>query len=141
MSFWNKLFTSTSEATVALPPTPPATASTDLSCTLKLWKNGRIIPNPTEADIRAEVLALDDSVFGPRLRLSMNGNGSQIELSGTPQDGFALDYRERSTDETGYFYASRRCDYPADVAIRILIAYRNSVADWATMAEWKRLRL
>ena len=141
MSFWNKLFSSASDTSVTPPPGPEMTTSTDLSCTLKLWENERIIPNPTEADIRAAVLALDDSQLGPRLLLSMDGNGSQIQLTGAPPDGFGLEYRERAADEAGYFYSSRRYDYSPDAAIKVLIAYRNSVADWATMVEWKRLRL
>ena len=141
MSFWNNLFSNTTDTTMTPPQGPSATASADLSCTLKLWENGKLIPNPTEADIRAAVSALDDSALGPRLLLSINGNGSQIQLSGAPPGDFALDYRERGADEAGYFYASRRCDYSTDAAIKILLAYRNGTADWATMVEWEKLRL
>jgi hypothetical protein len=141
MSFWDKLFNNAADTAVIPTPLTATTASADLSCTLKLWQNEEIIPNPTEADIRAAVLALNASELGPRLRLSMDGDGSQIQLSGTPRDGFALDFRERGADEEGYFYASRRCNYPADAAIEVLVAYRNGTADWSTMVEWKKLRL
>jgi hypothetical protein len=81
--------------------------------------------------------------MGPRLVLRMNAHGSQIQLTGTPQDGFAFEYRERSADAEGCFYSSKRYDYPPEAAIKVLSAYRNGAlaVDWAGMVEWKKLRL
>jgi hypothetical protein len=140
MSFLNKMFGNTPDA-VVIPPPIATTASTDLSCTLKLWKNEKVLHNPTEADIRAAVTALSNDEMGPRLLLKMDGCGSQIQLTGTPQDGFAFEYRERSADAEGCFYSSERYDYPTEMAIKVLSAYRSGVADWATMVVWKKLRL
>jgi hypothetical protein len=141
MSFWNKLFSNAPETTPTLPPSAGTPPSGDLSCTMKLWETGKDMPNPTEADIWAAVTGLEDSQAGPRLRLTMNWDGSQIELIGTPHHGFALDYREGGAREGDYFYSSRRCDYSADDAIKVLIAYRNGKADWSAMVQWKKLRL
>ncbi len=141
MSFLNKLFGNTPDAVVIPPPRMETTASTDLSCTLKLWKNDQILPNPTEVDIRAAVTALSNDEMGPRLLLRMDGCGSQIQLTGTPQDGFAFEYRERSADAEGYFYSSKKHDYPPEMAVKVLTAYRSGVADWATLVAWKKLRL
>ncbi len=75
------------------PPTTTLKAQPPPSV-LILWNGNKLINNPTEADIRAAVTALDDSELGPRLRLSLNGNATRIELSGSPRAGFGLDYRE-----------------------------------------------
>ena len=118
-----------------------STPANTMSCTLKIWKGEKTIPNPTEADIRAAVTALDNSEIGPRLLLSLHGGAGQIELSGTPRDGFGLDYREGAVSEGGYIYASKRTDYSAETAIKVLVAYRNGAPDWKTMAEWDKLKM
>ena len=55
MSLWNILFSSAGETTVTLPPSVDTPPGGDLSCTLKLWDNGKAMSNPTKADIRAAV--------------------------------------------------------------------------------------
>jgi hypothetical protein len=140
MSIWKTLFGRTSDIGPAAPPPPAMPASNTLTCTLKIWESGKIIPAPTETDIRAAVMALDDSEMGPRLRLSMDGDTNRMELSGTPGD-FGFDYHEEAVQAEGYFYASRRTDYSTETAIKVLVAYRNGTPDWQTMVEWKKLKM
>lgn len=140
MSLWRTLFGRTSDIGPTIPPPPAMPASNLLTCTLKIWQSGRIIPAPTEADIHAAVAALDDSEMGPRLRLSMGGDANRMELSGTPGD-FGFDYHAEALEAEGCFYASRGTNYSAETAIKALVAYRNGAPDWQTMVEWKKLRM
>jgi hypothetical protein len=140
MSFWSKLFSNAPDTAPVMPLSAPITASGTLRCTLKIWENERIIPDPTEADIRAAVTALDDSEMGPRLRLGMNGHSDEMDLSGTPGD-FGFNYHDGVVHARGYFYASKRTDYSVETAIKLLVAYRNGVPDWKTMVEWQKLKM
>ena len=130
--------------------TPPAspvnnttmvTSPTVTGCTLTIQKGGKVINNPAEADIRGAVEALDDSEVGPRLLISLNGGAGQIELSGTPRYGFAFDYREGPAKDGATIYASKKTDYPAETAVKVLVAYRNGAPDWKTMVEWDKLKM
>lgn len=118
-----------------------ATAANPTSCTLKIWKGEKTTPNPTEADIRAAVAALDNSEIGPRLLLSLEGGAGQMELSGAPRDGFGLDYREGAASEEACIYASKRTDFSTETITKVLLAYRNGAADWKTMVEWNKLKM
>lgn len=105
--------------------------------TLKLWKNEKIIRNPTEADIRVAVTALDNSEDGPRLVLSTAGNTNELQVSGTPKGGFSFDYHEGVGDNYP-LYLSKKSDHSAETAIKLLVAYMKGTDDWKKMVEWKK---
>ena len=105
--------------------------------TLKFWKNEKIIRNPTEADIRAAVTALDNSEDGPRLVLSTAGNTNELQVSGTPKGGFSFDYHEGVGDNYP-LYLSKKSDHSAETAIKLLVAYMKGTDDWKKMVEWKK---
>lgn len=140
MSFWKKLFSDVPDTAPVMPPSVAKTTPSTTGCTLKIWEHERIIPDPTEADIRAAVTALDDSAMGPRLRLSMDGGANEINLSGTPGD-FGFDYHEGVVHAGNYFYGSKRTDYSVETAIKLLVAYRNDAPDWKGMMEWQKLKM
>jgi len=84
MSFWNKLFNS---AAVTLPPPPATTEPTDLSCTLKVWQNERIIPSACDA-FRCQRVGRD--LMRPaarRISLARWGRPA-LDCAGSPQVGF-----------------------------------------------------
>ncbi len=121
-------------------PPPSTTNPKPPPSVLLLWKENKLINNPTEADVRAAVAALDDSEIGPRLRLSLNGNATRIELSGSPQGGFGLDYREGAAQKRRAVYASAKTDLSAETVTQVLVAARNGAPDWKKLLEWTRIK-
>lgn len=117
--------------------TPASKASHPMNYTLKLWKNEKLIPHPTEADIRAAVTGLDNSEDGPRLILSTTGNTNELQVSGTPKDGFSFDYHEGLGDNYP-IYVSAKTDYKADTVIKLFDAYLKGGDDWKKLIEWKK---
>lgn len=100
------------------PTNKPSAPTTTMSYSLKFWSNEKVIHNPTEADIKAAVTALNNSDDGPRLVLSTPGNANELQVSGTPKDGFSFDYHEGLGDNYP-LYVSKKSDYSADTVIKL----------------------
>lgn len=129
------------DAPPASTPNINTNAANSMSCTLTIWKDQKTIGDPTEADVRNAVAALDDNDIGPRLALSLDGGALKIELSGTPRDGFGLDYRDQAARAAGYVWASKQTDLSAETCTKVLVAARNRAPDWKDLIEWKKLKM
>jgi hypothetical protein len=116
---------------------PNVVITNKVNYTLKLWKNEKLICNPTEADIKAAVTARDNSEEGPRLVFSTPGNTNELQVSGTPKAGFSFDYHEGLGDSYPS-YGSKKHDHSAETTIKLLAAYMKGADDWKKLVEGKK---
>jgi len=99
-------------------------------------QNNKVIPNPTDADIRATVHSLHDD-FGPVLALETTGEEQPLQMDEIEKGSFGFNCKD---GDTGYF-VKKGHECSAEVAIKIIISYRDGTADWKTMTEWDKLKL
>ena len=119
----------------------PVTSTNTVNCALKIYKTGQLIDQPTEADLRTAVAALDDSELGPRLALSFDGGTNGMYVTGTPRYGFGLEYHEGVVSDGDHGYASKKTDLSAETVTKVLLAYRSHAPNWKAIVEWEKLEM
>ena len=102
-----------------------------MNCSLDICGDERI-QNPTEADIRQAVFALDTMKDDAFLILGPS-DMTYIQTFGNQRFGFVLEYQE--TDAKHHYRAKR--DLTADEIVKALVAYATGADDWKAMAEWE----
>lgn len=93
------------------------------------------IQNPTEADIRQAVFALDTKQGDAFLVLGPT-DMTYIQTSGDKEVGFDLEYQE--TDVEHHYRAKR--DLTADEVVKALVLYSTGSDEWKRIAEWELIR-
>ena len=106
-----------------------------MNCTLEICGHKKIL-NPTEADIRQAVFALDTKSDDAFLVLAPT-DMTYIQASGDQKVGFDLEYQE--TDIQHHYRATR--DLTADEIVKVLVSYSIASDDWRRMVEWELLEL
>jgi hypothetical protein len=99
-------------------------------------QNNKVIPNPTDADIRAAVASIHDD-FGPVLALETTGEEQPLQMDEIAKGSFGFNCKD---GDMGYF-VKKGHECSAEAAIKIIISYRDGTADWKTMTEWDKLKL
>jgi hypothetical protein len=111
--------------------TPPHTKT--MSYTLRNLQNDKAIPNPTDADIKATVASLKDD-FGPVLALEIGADDQPLSMDEIAKGKFGFSCVD---GKTAYFTKEGH-ECSAEVAIKIIISYRDGTPDWKTLGEWKQ---
>lgn len=106
-----------------------------MNCTLDICGR-KSIQNPTEADIRQAVFALDTKKNDAFLVLSLT-DMTYIQTSGDQNVGFDLEYQE--TDIKQHYRG--KCDFTADEIVKTLVSYSIGADDWKHTVEWELLEL
>jgi hypothetical protein len=96
---------------------------------------GNRIPNPSEADIRQAVFALDARKGDAFLVLGPTET-TYIQTSGDQKVGFDLEYQE--SDMKHHYLATR--DFTAEEIAKALVSYSAGSEDWKRMTEWEPLK-
>jgi hypothetical protein len=104
-----------------------------MSYTLKNLQNDKAISNPTDADIRATVTSLKDD-FGPALALETNSGDQPLSMDEIDKGKFGFTCMDGKTT----YFTKEGHECSAEVAIKIIISYRDGTSDWKTLAEWKK---
>lgn len=108
---------------------------------------GKKIRNPTEADLRQAVFALDTKKDEAFLILGST-EMTYIQVTGDQKFGFVLEYQD--ADAKHHYRAKRRgpypidprwprCDLTADEIVKALVSYSTGADDWKTMTEWEQI--
>jgi hypothetical protein len=106
-----------------------------MNCTLDICGDKKI-QNPTEADIRRAVFALDTEMNDAFLILGRT-DVAYIQTSGDQKAGFELEYQE---DDIKHHYRATR-DLTADEIVKALVSYSIGSDDWKRLVEWELLEL
>ncbi len=91
--------------------------------------------NPTEADLRQSVAALDSEKNDAYLALG-SSDMTYLQVSGDEKAGFVMEYQER--DLKHHFQANRR-DLTAAEVVKALVSYSTGTEEWKTSAEWSKV--
>ena len=110
-------------------PSGNAPAKT-LSCTLEI-AGVKKIPNPSEADIRVAVMAMDTKRGGAFLVIAVS-EVTYIQTSGDERLGFEMEYQE--TDVQHHYRAKRRLN--SEEVVKALASYATGNGDWKKMTDW-----
>jgi hypothetical protein len=105
-----------------------------MNCTLDICGE-RKIQNPSEADIRQTVFALDTENGEAFLILGAT-DMTYIQTTGDQKVGFDLEYQE---SDTKHHYRATR-DLTADEVINALLSYSTGSDDWKKIAEWELMK-
>ncbi len=117
-----------------IPTTITPTTATTMSYILDICGDKKI-QNPTEADIRQAVFALDTKQGDAFLVLGPT-DMTYIQTSGDKEVGFDLEYQE--TDVEHHYRAKR--DLTADEVVKALVLYSTGSDEWKRIAEWELIR-
>ena len=115
-------------------PTPPAPKKS-MSYTLRNLQNDKTIPNPTDADIRATVASLKDD-FGPVLALEGSASDQALSMDEIEKGKFGFTCME---GKTAYIIKEGQECSP-EVAIKIIISYRDGTPVWKTLGVWRQIK-
>ncbi len=102
-----------------------------MNCTLNIRGNKKML-NPSAADIRAAVFALDTRKGDASLVLGPT-EMTYIQTGGDQRVGFDLEYQEGDTDH--HYRATR--DFTAEEITKALVSYAAGEDNWKAMAEWE----
>jgi hypothetical protein len=105
-----------------------------MNCTLDICGR-RKLKNPTEADIRQAVFALDAKEGDAFLILGPT-EMTYVQTSGDHNVGFDLEYQE--TDPKHHYRAKRA--FTADEIVKVLISYSAASDDWKKATEWEFIK-
>jgi hypothetical protein len=112
--------------------TPPSTNA--MNYKLTDLQNGKVIFNPTEADIRAVVASLHED-DGGILTLDSESADSSMQIDLVEKGRFHFCCQDGKTtciQEEGH-------ECSTEVSIKILVAFRNGTKDWKTLTEWREV--
>jgi hypothetical protein len=112
--------------------TPPPTKT--MNYKLTNLQNSKVISNPTEADISAVVASLHDD-DGGILTLDPEGVDSSMQIDLVEKGRFHFTCQDGKT--TYILKEGHECS--AEVAIKILVSFRNGTQDWKTLTVWKEV--
>lgn len=114
------------------PSQPVESAPKTIAYTLNICGDN-IVRNPTAADIRAAVFALDGDKKHCFLILNADDT-TYIQTRGTVEVGFdELEYQE---GDTLHHYRAKR-DFTAEEVVNVLVSYVSGSADWKQAADWE----
>jgi hypothetical protein len=105
-----------------------------MSYALRNLQNDKVIPNPTDADIRATIASLKDD-FGPVLALEI-GDSQPLQMDEVSKGHFGFSCQE---GQTGYF--SDKHEFSTEDAIKLIISFRDGTADWKKMTTWRQVKM
>jgi len=94
-------------------------------------QNNKVIANPTDADIHAMVVSLTDD-FGPVLTLQTPGDAQYLSMDEIAKGKFGFTCKDGNiawTTKDGH-------ECSPEVAIKIIISYRDQTPDWKKLGEW-----
>lgn len=103
------------------------------NCTLTIAGEKKI-PNPTAADIREAVLAMDTKTGGAFLVIE-GSPMTYVQTSGDQRLGFEMEYQEANIRR--HYRAKRR--FTTDEIVKVLTSYTTGADDWKKAAEWELL--
>jgi hypothetical protein len=121
--------------TVSAPSTHTNTTTPKKSVNFKLTneQNNKVVANPTDADIHAMVVSLTDD-FGPVLSLQTLGDAQYLSMDEISKSKFGFTCKDGNiawTTKDGH-------ECSPEVAIKIIISYRDQTPDWKKLGEWKQ---
>jgi hypothetical protein len=102
-----------------------------MNYTLVNLQNNKKISNPTDADIRATIASLKDD-FGPVLELNTPGVEQPLQMDMIDKALFGFTCR----DGDQVYITKNGHEYSTEVAIKIIISYRDQTPDWKKLGEW-----
>ena len=104
-----------------------------MSYKLKNQQNGKVILNPTDVDIKAMVASLKDD-FGPVLALVTDSGDEPLSMDEIEKGKFGFTCQDGNT----VYFSKDGHECSADVAIKIIISYRDGTQDWKKLSDWKQ---
>jgi hypothetical protein len=113
---------------------PPALAKAT-NYKLTNLENKKVVLNPTDVDIQAMVASLHEDDGGV-LNLDSDASGSLMQIDSYAMGRFHFICQDGKT--TYFQKVGHECT--SEVAVKILIAYRNGTKDWKTLSEWDEIR-
>jgi hypothetical protein len=106
-----------------------------MSYTLVNLQNNKKIANPTEADIRTMIASLKED-FGPVMELNTPSVEQPLQMDMVDKGLFGFTCREGDmayTTKNGH-------ECSTEVAIKIIISYRDGTSGWKKMSEWDHFK-
>jgi hypothetical protein len=122
--------------TVGAQTTNTTSNTKTMSYTLRNMQNDKTIPNPTDEDICAAMASLKDD-FGPALVLETSAGDQPLSMDEVEKGKFGFTCQDGKVT----YMSKEGHECSTDVAIKILIAYRDGKPDWKTMGDWKQLKM
>ena len=102
-----------------------------MNYTLTFTDSQKKITNPTEADIRAAFNTKVRDDLGSVFDIASGSDALQLELMAKGRFAFTYVGAEDS-------YASKRENFSAEEALKVMLAYRNGSPDWKSLVELKK---
>jgi hypothetical protein len=120
--------------TVGAQTTNTPTHTKAMNYKLTNLQNNKVIDNPTETDIRAVVASLHDD-DGGILTLDPDGADSSMQIDQVEKGRFHFNCQDGKTT----YIQKEGHECSSEVAIKILISFRNGTKDWKTLTEWREV--
>jgi hypothetical protein len=98
-------------------------------------ENKKVVLDPTDADIQAMVTSLHEDDGGV-LNLDSDASESLMQIDSYAMGRFHFICQDGKTT----YFQKKGYECTSEVAIKILIAYRNGTKDWKTLSEWNEIR-
>lgn len=120
----------TNNAATSAPVTSPEKAMNFKMTNEQCYK---VIANPTDADIRGMIASLTND-FGPVLSLETPGNAQYLSMDEITKGKFGFTCKDGNiawTTKDGF-------ECSPEVAIKIIISYRDQTPDWKKLGEWEQ---
>jgi hypothetical protein len=108
----------------------PSTQTKTMNYKLTYADTGKTVPNPTEADLRTAVAALDGDNYIQFL-LSTGNNVLQVNWESKGQ--FSFYYKQDGGKS--YYHTSNH--YSAEIVVKVLRTFLNGTDDWQKLVELK----
>lgn len=99
---------------------------------------GADIKDPTDAQLRERLAALDLKRDGEGFAILERDSMTYMQVGGDAQQGFVMEYQEGDTDR--HYSASRR-DFTLDEIVAAMRKYRDDGMLWEKYGPWERLEL
>jgi hypothetical protein len=122
-------------SSTALGQTPkPASKAKSMNYKLVNMQNNKTTPKPTDDDVKTTVASLGDD-FGPVIALETESGDQPLSMDEIDKGKFGFTCQDGDVVYT----TKKRHECAADVAVKIIISYRDSTADWKKLGDWDQI--
>jgi hypothetical protein len=120
----------------AVPNAPVTSHKKIMPFKLTNERNHKVIADPTDADIRGMVAFLTDD-FDPVLTLQTPGDAQYLTMDeiGKGKYGFSC------KDGKIAYITKKGRECSSELAIKIIISYRDQTQEWKNLGQWERVPL
>jgi hypothetical protein len=98
-------------------------------------QNDKTNPKSTDDEIKAMLASLNDD-FGPVFALETSSGDQPLSMDQIGKGKFGFTCQDGNVVYT----TKKGHECAADVAIKIIVSYRDSTADWKKLGEWDQVK-